>query len=454
MTGVTGSGQVEGDEFERYRAVLARPDDHALRRASAGPDQDRAVDLLRLAEAEQRAVHGPGFAAPLDELVEGYTVHEGLVTEVAVPLDRFGDVIDRVLALAPVRHVALTAPRRSPPQQGSPQQSPAHRSPAWRTDLRSALRDPHLSLLTSLSLDGLGLDDQDAVAIAFSELLRGLPCLSLAGNRIGRTGVEALAASPWLAETEVLDLRGNPCDPLPRPVSRHDYGVFEARPVVYAELPPEGSELVSAYGEPKWLRVPFDVEAWPPSRDALVRRHRWTGHQSMPSRNLATSFVSVAGLARTTTEAHLYMDLRPCLCGEHRFPRRSFLAVAGENLAGCYSGSCAGCGRQRAFGFRLPPGGRPGMAAGLPFGGSEPSRLLDPGEWLTVADDPAVPAALAVAALDEALKFVPPGADAVPEAAFTSAAGRAMHATAPTRFRADNLKAAHGALQGEAGQHQ
>jgi hypothetical protein len=66
------------------------------------------------------------------------------------------------------------------------------------------------------------------------------------------------------------------------------------------------------------------------------------------------------------------------------------------------------------------------------FGGDQPSQLLDPGEWLIVADDHArhAPASgllsdarlardrhalhTAIAALDEVQKFVPPGAAEIP----------------------------------------
>ena len=94
------------------------------------------------------------------------------------------------------------------------------------------------------------------------------------------------------------------------------------------------------------------------------------------------------------------------------------------------------------------------------FGDDRPSELLDPGEWLAVADayastgpadtsqlDPEsarrldADLATAVAALDEVLKFVPAGADAVPVEAFWSDRGRAVHAAEPGRFRAIRLRA-------------
>ncbi|MFI7026224.1 hypothetical protein [Micromonospora sp. NPDC049900] len=162
-------------------------------------------------------------------------------------------------------------------------------------------------------------------------------------------------------------------------------------------------------------------------------------------------------LSRTNAEAHLYMDLRPCSCGDARFPRQSaVVALADGELASRYTGACAGCGREREFVFRLPPGlGTPGT--GFRYGGDEPSELLDPGEWLLVADayagqvsanadgdsGPPARAALtrAVAALDEVGKFIPADRDAVPPETFASDRGRHLHRREPGRFRRDRLRA-------------
>ena len=94
------------------------------------------------------------------------------------------------------------------------------------------------------------------------------------------------------------------------------------------------------------------------------------------------------GLARTGDEARLYMDLRPCQsCGSAEVPWQAALVSAGGELARSYSGSCAGCGRYREFTFLLPELPMPRPAGALVcFGGEEPSELLDPGEWLWVAD--------------------------------------------------------------------
>jgi hypothetical protein len=159
-------------------------------------------------------------------------------------------------------------------------------------------------------------------------------------------------------------------------------------------------------------------------------------------------------LARTNAEAHVYMELYGCpACGCRRFePTSSVIMVEGE-LASRYRGRCPDCGREREYMFwipekiLLPPPDR------ARFGGDRPSELMDPGEWMWLADDfsarvPIDPAELvaaerqrnryeltmAVAALDEVLKFVPPGTDEVPADAFWTDRGREVYRKRPGRF--------------------
>ncbi|WJK33638.1 hypothetical protein [Solwaraspora sp. WMMA2065] len=186
--------------------------------------------------------------------------------------------------------------------------------------------------------------------------------------------------------------------------------------------------------------------------------------------------------ARSSAEARLYVELHPCGCGEARFePQVEVVALTDGDLATRYQGSCAGCGTAREFLFRLPAEPvHPPAGAAFSYGGPEPSQLIDPGEWIAVADryaalvpadfataGPAAPgpaaagpaaadpvtldpaqrrraaAALsrAVAALDEAMKFIPADADEVPADTITSDTGRRMRRREPGRFRRDRLTA-------------
>jgi hypothetical protein len=180
--------------------------------------------------------------------------------------------------------------------------------------------------------------------------------------------------------------------------------------------------------------------------------------------------------ARTLDEAYLYIDLRPCPCGESGFEKAATTLTLPEEPtepAGgpatqvvALAGECEGCGRQRRFTFTMPVT-LPALDADVRFGaGGERSRLLDAGEWLGVAElceanadelretvDPAdgelaerlrYLTVVAAAATGEAMLFLPTGAagdDQVPEGAFWSQAGRAIYELSPDRFRRANLAA-------------
>ncbi|MFI9506339.1 hypothetical protein [Nocardia sp. NPDC052566] len=158
-------------------------------------------------------------------------------------------------------------------------------------------------------------------------------------------------------------------------------------------------------------------------------------------------------LARTNAEAHLFLDLQPCPnCGETRCRFKSSVVYVDDVLASRYTGTCARCGTERVYEFRLPDE-IPPPAASVRFGADEPSQLIDPGVWLWYSEVAAkqVPMdhagldeqarrtarhalATALAALEEVLKFIPPGAESVPPEAFTSLDGRAVYESEPGRF--------------------
>lgn len=155
--------------------------------------------------------------------------------------------------------------------------------------------------------------------------------------------------------------------------------------------------------------------------------------------------------ARTRDEAHVYLDLTPCpTCGSVETEWRHALAQVDGELVAAYDGACQDCSAQREYLFHLPEREH---AGGTPnFGGPEPSALIDPGQWLALADllmaavpadDPdaaAEIAAFATAAVAEALKFVPDGADTVPPSSFWSTTGRQVHDRQPGRFHRDRLQ--------------
>ena len=161
--------------------------------------------------------------------------------------------------------------------------------------------------------------------------------------------------------------------------------------------------------------------------------------------------------ARTYDEAYLYISLRPCVCGETEFEDRVWQSMAAGGQTGeRISGHCANCGRYREFTFEMPEEPRE-LSFEVQYGAAdEPSRLIDPGEWLGIAELYVLTAqdrldagdltededitrvyyllTSALAAVEETMKFIPPDADSVPEGAFWSQAGRLVFESAPERF--------------------
>jgi hypothetical protein len=161
--------------------------------------------------------------------------------------------------------------------------------------------------------------------------------------------------------------------------------------------------------------------------------------------------------ARSPAECQFYIDLHPCACGDDSFEwSQHHLEERAARIVSVYRGDCPGCGRTREFDFEIS-----GTVVAPPaFGGDEPSRIIDPGEFLTLGrraaaaapPDPSDLSAagvdeaydaieLAVAALEEVLKFVPLDANGVPQNAFLSDAGRAMYTTEPAQFDRERLEA-------------
>jgi hypothetical protein len=158
--------------------------------------------------------------------------------------------------------------------------------------------------------------------------------------------------------------------------------------------------------------------------------------------------------ARTRDEAQLFLDLHGCdECGATEVAWQSGVAEVDGVLTRRYHGTCGECGRDREAYFVLPERPvEPTPGATVTFGGAEPSVLLDPGDWLLVADICSQAAggpdtadadlraerreslAIAVAAMDEALKFLPAGASTLPADVFFTERGRTIYRRDPGRF--------------------
>ncbi|HET9258246.1 MAG TPA: hypothetical protein VFO16_24035 [Pseudonocardiaceae bacterium] len=150
--------------------------------------------------------------------------------------------------------------------------------------------------------------------------------------------------------------------------------------------------------------------------------------------------------ARSVAEQYLYMSLHPCQCGESRTNNGlQALVQTEQGQADKHTGVCVGCGRDRQFVFRIP-----GLAFSRngKYGGTEPSQIIDAGEWRLVAlscmgrleqvgNQPGRRREVleeALAAYGEMLKFIPPGLQEIPESAFFTERGRQLRARHEPKF--------------------
>jgi uncharacterized protein (TIGR02996 family) len=154
----------------------------------------------------------------------------GLVEYVTVPAARLIDSETRgwLFESRPIRHVNLVELR------GSGIDSP------FGSILNSLEHDDVGGRILSLSAEGQGLGDRDAMALAKS-VLRNLRWLSLAFNSVGIAGVTALAeasqGSGRLANLHYVNLEGNPADPVERVFEDQNVVVGRHKPKIQEGLP-------------------------------------------------------------------------------------------------------------------------------------------------------------------------------------------------------------------------
>lgn len=179
-----------------------------------------------------------------------------------------------------------------------------------------------------------------------------------------------------------------------------------------------------------------------------------TGHQS--STGTIPDSIATMLYARSIREARLYLQLHLCSCDypildqvDHWLEKRDGVFVA------VYEGQCGRCSGSGRYEFELETRERARYPA---IGGSTSSRIIDPGEflWLSERGASEVPVDVtglskeelrvarylmqrAVVMLEEVLKFIPEGADEVPESAFFSDLGRSLREESPERFHREEI---------------
>jgi hypothetical protein len=178
-------------------------------------------------------------------------------------------------------------------------------------------------------------------------------------------------------------------------------------------------------------------------------------------------------MARTSLEAHLYIDLTACECGETRLTTTSaVIELPAGGLATRFAGVCPTCGLAREFVLRLPDSPVPQVEDRVVYGVGGPSELIDAGQWVWAAERyasvvPARPAELAgdarrvargrlnaaISAMEEAERFLvvagdfPGPSDGMPDTAFWSTLGRTLREVSPGRFTRARLEAVRGAYE-------
>lgn len=251
-------------EAELLKAVLAKPDDDKPRLAYAMPlgraGDPRAefiraqVEYARIKKTapanelynlggriiELRESHARAWSAPISPFVQEVWFHRGFVELVGLPARDFLDHADRLFSLAPIRHLDITD---------------------VRDDLVELFASEHLAHIRSLGLSGCALGDADIEVLANSNHLGELWWLSLAKNRIGLDGADALAKSTCLPKLRYVEFGANPVDPVEQ--FSHDSGF-----IVETWLPDEGEILERRHGHIPWLHLGVE-------RPSQVRRDRF-----------------------------------------------------------------------------------------------------------------------------------------------------------------------------------
>src|SRR5262249_17682226 len=217
----------ERAEFIRLQITLARY--RRERRTCEPPAQYNREEML----IRNRGAH---WAADFASLVSGWQYLRGFADVVKIDAALFLATAPELYRRLPVLHLNLTGVL---PVAG---------------DLFGSV---HLRRIKSISMIAEKLRDQEAIAIARSAHLAGLEWLDLQNNRIGRPGLEALAASEQMPRLGFLGFAGNAAeDPTPRHADGYDGDSFIA------------TELQRRYGPRDWLSARERV-VWPPQRDAV-----------------------------------------------------------------------------------------------------------------------------------------------------------------------------------------
>jgi hypothetical protein len=158
--------------------------------------------------------------------------------------------------------------------------------------------------------------------------------------------------------------------------------------------------------------------------------------------------------ARSHNEAMVYVLLHACrACGEENRDVTDEIEARDGVVHTEYTSFCRRCGNVDRYLFRLPERDPQTGEVGVAFGGSEPSTIIDAGQWLAFADrtstsgpvepggltpeeraDAALAMQAAAAAVQEVVKFIEAGEERVPTSAIWTDRGRSEFDRDPWRM--------------------
>jgi uncharacterized protein (TIGR02996 family) len=169
--------------------------------------------------------------------------YRGFVEGVTMTPQQFLDTGAELFTRAPIRHLRITG----------------HAGPS----MAALARSPLLARLVTLTAHGLGLGDDELLALLASPHLGGLRMLDLGGNRITVRGLDALAAAGNLPQLAYVNLAGNS-------VPRHEegYGVDAMSGTIVPDsiyLDDDARALEQRHGRRAWFHPVSELAFYPPS---------------------------------------------------------------------------------------------------------------------------------------------------------------------------------------------
>ncbi len=238
-------------EDDLYRAVLATPAHDAPRRMyakylettgdelgeyirlSLDADRNRPTNNDRQLELHNKLQQR--LRAPIASWIRSHQPDRGLVALVQMDGQSFIDHGAEVFAKAPIQHLSLVD---------------------TKAVFAQIVNNPLLAKVQTLNLDNNELRDAETTLLAASPHVKSLVYLSLAGNKIGQPGLEAIAASTNLPVLRAFYFGYNEVEsPVGTDVTDGVSGLE-----FYQPGGPLAAVITQKYGPKVWLDLPPNLD--------------------------------------------------------------------------------------------------------------------------------------------------------------------------------------------------